>query len=67
MANRRYTEFKERKVSDGGKYTQNAPSKGVSMKEKPAFPGASLPGKAQKGGRNLGVTKCRVYPKSEGL
>ena len=67
MSSRYYSEFKERKTSSGGKYKQNGSSQGMSMKEKPAFPGAGLPGKAQKGGRNLGVYKCHVYPKSEGL
>lgn len=37
-----------------------------SMREKPAFPSAGVPGKTQKD-RSGGVYKCHIYPKSEGL
>jgi len=37
-----------------------------SMKEKPAFPSAGVPGKTQKSRGGEG-DKCKIYPKSEGL
>ena len=58
--------FSQRKVkgSAGG---HNGRSGSVpSMKEKPAFPSAGVPGKTQKD-RSGGVYKCHIYPKSEGL
>lgn len=67
MAARRYSEFKERKLGGDSKYTEPKAGPEPSMKEKPAFPGCGIPGKAQAGGRSLGVTKCKIYPKSEGL
>lgn len=67
MAARLYSEFKERKISGGSKYSFSKAGSAPAMKEKPAFPGCGVPGKVQSGGRSLGITKCKIYPKSEGL
>ena len=58
MAARYYSEFPDRKLKDAGKYKQNGGGSPVSMTEKPAFPGASVPGKTQAGGRSNGTPKC---------
>lgn len=66
MANRYHTDNSQRKISGSAGGHGGRSGSGVSMKEKPAFPKAGVPGKTQKD-RSLGVYKCHIYPKSEGL
>lgn len=42
-------------------------AKGGDLREKPAFPGAQLPGGTQRGNRGAGVPRCRTYPDSKGI
>lgn len=66
MPSRYHTYNSQLKVS-GTKGGHNGRSgEAPSMKDKPAFPSAHVPGKTQKD-RSGGVYKCRIYPKSEGL
>jgi hypothetical protein len=66
MANRFYISNSQRKISGSKGGSNGRAGSAPSMKEKPAFPKAQAGGKTQKD-RSLGVYKCHVYPKSEGL
>jgi hypothetical protein len=67
MANRYFTTNSQRKLSGSEGGHQGKSGSVPSMKEKPAFPSAGLPGKAQSKNRGAGGYKCHMYPKSEGL
>ena len=41
--------------------------KGGSLREKPGFPGADLPGKAQRADRSGGVPRCKTHPDKKGI
>lgn len=67
MASNYWTEFPEKKQHATGKPQTLKAGKAPKGTDKPAFPSAKLPGKAQSKDRSMGVYKCHVYPKSEGL
>ena len=66
MPSRYYSYFSTDKISSGAGGKKGQAGKEPSMKEKPAFASAGVPGKTQKD-RSGGTYKCHVYPKSEGL
>lgn len=66
MANRYYTSNSQRKISGSSGGIRGRAGSDPSMKDKPAFPSAHVPGKTQRN-RSGGVPKAKVYPKSEGL
>jgi len=67
MASRYHTAFKSLKISAKGKRPSEKAGSAPSMKEKPAFPKAHVPGKTGKGFPSWDMKKCPIYPKSEGL
>ena len=67
MASRYYSQFKEKKIAAKGTRPSNPSGTAKAAKDKPAFPSAHAPGKTQPRDRSMGVPKCKVYPKSEGL
>lgn len=67
MPNRYHTKFSQSKISAKGPRPSNGPGSVMSGKDKPAFASAHVPGKTQSKDRSMGVKKCKIYPKSEGL
>lgn len=68
MPNRHYNKQVAHPLPKGDRPSPSVPGGGKqAFKEKPSFPSADLPGKAQGKDRSGGVTKCKVNPKQIGL